>query len=159
MRDVRCIILHCSATRWNQDIGVKEIDQWHKARGFAKIGYNKVIRLSGKIEDGRDYNEVGAHCQGFNKYSIGICYVGGIDSEGKCVDTRNEKQKYSLHYLVDCIRSSYGNIPVIAHNWFNANKACPCIRQSELNKEFNTKVDWSKVDKEVKSAEFKEHRI
>lgn len=80
------IIIHCSATREGQDIGVKEIDSTHKQRGFNKIGYHYVIRLDGSVEKGREETAIGAHCntkgfsrQSYNRHSIGICYVGGLD--------------------------------------------------------------------------------
>ena len=36
--DTKFIVVHCSATRPSQDIGAKEIDRWHRERGFMKIG-------------------------------------------------------------------------------------------------------------------------
>ena len=42
------IVIHCSATRPSQDIGVKEIDRWHRERGFIKVGYGTVIRWNEK---------------------------------------------------------------------------------------------------------------
>lgn len=73
------IIIHCSATRAEQDITAADIESWHRARGFWTIGYHYVIRLDGTIEPGRDVTLDGAHCMGWNKRAIGICYVGGLD--------------------------------------------------------------------------------
>lgn len=39
------IIIHCSATRAEQDITAADIESWHRARGFWTIGYHYVIRL------------------------------------------------------------------------------------------------------------------
>jgi hypothetical protein len=36
------------------DIGVAEIDKWHRGRGFYMIGYHDVIRRDGSVEQGRD---------------------------------------------------------------------------------------------------------
>lgn len=78
------VILHCAATpdsnkmdRW----GAKEIDEWHKSRGFKSpsgihIGYHLVVRRTGVIEDGRPLHEKGAHCEDFNSVSFGVCYIG-----------------------------------------------------------------------------------
>ena len=38
-----------------------------------------MIGRSGEIESGRALDKVGAHVKGDNKFSIGICYVGGVD--------------------------------------------------------------------------------
>ena len=85
------IIIHCSATRAEQDITAADIESWHRARGFWTIGYHYVIRLDGTIEPGRDVTLDGAHCMGWNKRAIGICYVGGLDKDG--VISPNEYMK------------------------------------------------------------------
>ena len=48
------VVVHCSATRDDMDIGVAEIDKWHRGRGFYMIGYHDVIRRDGSVEQGRD---------------------------------------------------------------------------------------------------------
>ena len=54
------------------------IDRWHKAQGFAKIGYHYVVCLTGTIAPGRPVLKVGAHCMEKRKNytNIGICHVG-----------------------------------------------------------------------------------
>lgn len=80
--NIRYILIHCAATPPTMDIGAKEIDLWHRQRGFAMIGYHKVIRRDGRVEDGRPLTMPGAHAQGFNLLSWGICLVGGVDVAG-----------------------------------------------------------------------------
>lgn len=114
MRDT--IIIHCSATRAGQDFTAADIDRWHRARGFRSIGYHFVIRLDGTIEPGRDVSLDGAHCTGWNRRSIGICYVGGLDKEGRPADTRTEAQREALIRLVEDLRLVYPDIrQVIGH--------------------------------------------
>lgn len=62
MRKIDTIIIHCSATKAWQDFTAKDIDSWHRKRGFDGIGYHYVIRLNGKIEKGRNVEYPGAHC-------------------------------------------------------------------------------------------------
>ena len=76
------VVIHCAQTKPSMDIGFKEIDQWHKRRGWAGCGYNFIIRQNGIIETGRALEQVGAHVKGFNHNSLGICLVGGIDEDG-----------------------------------------------------------------------------
>jgi hypothetical protein len=66
------------------------IDQWHQQRGFHRdtywrgrqnpnlvaIGYHFVIARNGVAFTGRHLDEVGAHVDGWNTPSIGICLVG-----------------------------------------------------------------------------------
>ena len=110
------IIIHCSATRAGQDITAADIDCWHRARGFWSIGYHYVIRLDGTIEPGRDVTLDGAHCMGWNQRSIGICYVGGLDKEGRPADTRTDAQRTALIRLVKSLQLAFPNVKqVIGH--------------------------------------------
>ena len=129
MQSIEAIIMHCSATREGRPFTAKDIDSWHRARGFSKIGYHYVVDLDGTIEKGREEHEDGAHCtqERMNHRSIGICYIGGLDENGMPKDTRTEAQKASLRRLVENIRQRYGwNVEVFGHRDFAA-KACPCF--------------------------------
>ena len=76
---IHTIVIHYSATFPSQDIGVKEIRQWHQDRGWRDVGYHWVIRRNGTLEEGRPENQNGAHVRGHNSGTIGICWVGGLD--------------------------------------------------------------------------------
>lgn len=116
MKKIEAIIIHCSATREGQDIRASDIDKWHRERGFAMIGYNYVIDLDGKVEEGRPLTMTGAHCKGWNDRSIGICYIGGLDGNGNPKDTRTLLQKMSLHNLVFKLMDEYPSITqVLGH--------------------------------------------
>ena len=136
MRTINKIILHCSATEAGKPFTAADIRKWHKTRGFADIGYHFIVDLDGTIEPGRPVEQVGAHCTGHNMDSIGICYVGGL-VDGKPKDTRTEAQKEALQSLVKQLREQYGSMKVYGHNFF-ANKACPCISQKQIDKEYNS---------------------
>ena len=87
MRTISLIVIHCSAVRPDQTSSAAQIDSWHRQRGWELgIGYHYVIRRNGEIEPGRPEWMVGAHChvkgQNHNKYSIGVCYEGGLDANG-----------------------------------------------------------------------------
>lgn len=126
MRKVNKIIIHCSATKEGQNFTVSDIDTWHKQRGFAKIGYHHVIYLDGTVHKGRDESEIGAHTIGQNANSIGICYIGGLDNDGKPKDTRTTLQKSALVKLVSELKIKYPDATIHGHNEFAA-KACPCF--------------------------------
>lgn len=73
------IVVHCSATPPNVDIGAKEIREWHqKQNGWLDIGYHFVIRRNGQIERGRPIDVQGAGARGFNDCAVHICMVGGV---------------------------------------------------------------------------------
>lgn len=140
MREIREIILHCSATREGKAFTVNDINRWHKERGWRGCGYHYVIDLDGVVEEGRDISEEGAHCQGRNAHSIGICYIGGCDLVGQAKDTRTEAQKASLVKLVLRLMDKY-NLKaenVRCHNEFAA-KACPSFSIKDFRKELEGK--------------------
>ncbi len=126
-RHTNWIVLHCSATRPTQDIGVVEIRQWHKARGWKDVGYNYVIRRDGTVEPGRAENAIGSHVQGHNADSIGVCMVGGIDDKTwKPADNFTPAQWRSLRTLVERLVKKYPSAKVLGHRDFpGVQKACP----------------------------------
>ena len=126
-RTINEIIIHCTATPEGREVKMSEIRQWHKARGFSDVGYHYVIHLDGMIEPGRDVDLVGAHCTGHNTHSIGVCYVGGMDSANKKTkDTRTLKQKDALKKHIGFLKELYPRATVHGHNEY-ANKSCPCF--------------------------------
>lgn len=137
MRKINKIILHCSATPENRDVSLETIRKWHLARGFNDIGYHYVIDLKGGVHIGRPIEKRGAHTANFNKDSIGICYVGGMDKEmKKAKDTRTPQQKDALIKLMHELIYKYNkDMTIHGHNEF-ANKACPS---------FNVKVEYANL--------------
>jgi len=127
MRQINKIIVHCTATPEGRDVSVDEIRRWHvDERGWSDIGYHWIITLSGSIEKGRPESKSGAHAKGFNKNSIGVVYVGGVDSEMKPKDTRTKGQKETLRCLLEDLKERYPNAEIIGHRDLpNTNKSCP----------------------------------
>lgn len=147
MKTIDSIIIHCSATKAGQDLHAKDIDRMHRARGFNQIGYNFVIDLNGTVENGRPLSIDGAHCNtkgfsgdSYNKHSIGICYIGGLDANGKPFDTRTDAQKVALRNLVAKLCKEYLIVELLGHRDTSKDldgsgevepkefiKSCPCF--------------------------------
>ena len=128
MRLINLIVIHCSATEKSKEYTVEEITKWHQARGFHTIGYHFLIHSDGSIdgeaEGCRSIMEIGAHAKGFNRHSIGICYIGGL-LYGEPADTRTPAQIESMRCLVKALQSIFPS-NVIGHNEVS-NKSCPCF--------------------------------
>lgn len=130
-RNIKEIIVHCSATPEGKDYTVSQIKQWHLARGFSDIGYHYVIYRDGTVHKGRDESISGAHCTGHNTISIGVCYIGGVGKDGKTPkDTRTDAQKKALITLLKKLKVSYPKASIHSHRDF-ANKACPSFDATE----------------------------
>lgn len=163
MRSISELIIHCSATPEGKDFTVRQIRQWHLARGFRDIGYHYVIYRDGSIHKGRPLEQAGAHCAGHNRHSIGICYIGGLAINGKTPqDTRTEAQKAALVTLLKELHAKFPHATLHGHREFVckrkqsdasisctecsreyagckfANKACPCFDVGEYAHIFKT---------------------
>ena len=108
-REVRLLVIHCSATRYDRDFPVEALRSAHKDRGFADIGYHYYITRDGELHRCRPENQIGAHASGWNDHSLGICYEGGLDERGLPADTRSAR--ILGHYQLST----------------NIRKACPCF--------------------------------
>jgi N-acetylmuramoyl-L-alanine amidase len=124
--DITRIIVHCSDSPNDRDIGVKEIREWHRSRGFRDIGYHFVIRRNGEVEPGRLIKTVGAHCVGFNSDSIGVCLVGK--------DSFTPAQFNALRALVATLRKDYPIQEIKGHREYLS-----AIKQGKTCPNFNVK--------------------
>ena len=107
MRKINYIVVHCSATREGCTLTSEVLEAEHRRRGFRTTGYHYYIRRDGTVLGTRSLELPGAHCRGHNKYSIGICYEGGLDARGNPKDTRTPEQRSALHcWCTSCYNSS-----------------------------------------------------
>lgn len=124
-RHIDEIIVHCSATKAGTDFTAADIDRWHRRRGWNGIGYHYVVRLNGTVEQGRPLEKPGAHCAGHNMRSVGVCYIGGVMSDGVTpADTRTPAQRTSMLKLLKRLRRQFPDARIRSHRDFAA-KACP----------------------------------
>lgn len=132
IRAVDFLIVHCADTYDSMDIGVIDIDRWHKERGWAGVGYHFVIRRNGVVEKGRPETIPGAHARGVNHLSLGICMVGGKADKGHSEDNFTPQQWNSLRVLVQELIDRYPSITdengaprVVGHRDVDDRKQCP----------------------------------
>jgi N-acetylmuramoyl-L-alanine amidase len=146
-RVIDTIVIHCSATREDQDYTFEDCLRDHKARGFRKLGYHFFIRKDGTVHVGRSLNEIGAHAgKEHNASSIGICYEGGVKANGNVrnpkdhKDTRTAIQRTAMLNCILEVMNAFsikrivghrdlspdldGDGVVEPHEWI---KSCPCF--------------------------------
>ena len=138
MRRIDLIIIHASATKVTQDFPLESLIACHKARGFKTVGYHYYITKDGQVHQCRPEEMIGAHARRYNAHSIGICYEGGLDANGKADDTRTPAQKHSLIALLRSLKVDYPDAQILGHRdlpWVK--KKCPCFdaraEYSQLN--------------------------
>ena len=140
MRQINLLIIHSSATKENQSFTLQALETSHRKRGFNGIGYHYYIRKSGEVVNTRPLSRIGAHAKGYNRYSIGICYEGGLDKDGKPKDTRTPQQRAALRKLVNELLVRFSGCKVCGHRDLSPDlnhngriephewtKQCPCF--------------------------------
>lgn len=118
MRQINLIVIHCSDTEAGKEYSVEDITLWHKQRGFRTIGYHFLIHLDGEIDGAkqgcRSIPEIGAHAKGYNRRSVGVCYIGGL-LYGESADTRTPAQINALRCLIKSLESIYPEAEIVGH--------------------------------------------
>lgn len=141
VKNIIFIAVHCSATPPSMpNIGAVEIDKMHRQRSFACIGYHYVIKRDGTIERGRPINTQGAHIEGYNSVSLGICLIGGVDEKGRPTNNFTPEQFAALKELILTLQQTRPFALVLGHRDFSPDKnhdgkidskdwlkACPCF--------------------------------
>lgn len=133
MRTIRKIIIHCSDSEFGDVVTIRK---WHTLppRNWKDIGYHYVI-LNGLRQHGGEYNpdedgllevgrevaRVGAHAEGDNHDSIGICLIGKTEF--------TEKQWGTAVKEVVSLRKIYGMPEILGHcetkSGLKQKKTCP----------------------------------
>jgi N-acetyl-anhydromuramyl-L-alanine amidase AmpD len=132
MRPINEIIIHCAATKPSMDIGADWIRRIHiQENKWRDIGYHYVIRRNGAVEEGRPIEQVGAHCNGHNTGTIGICLVGGITETGRPENNFTPAQFESVQLLINTLKSEFPGITKLSGHNDYANRACPCFNVHE----------------------------
>jgi hypothetical protein len=155
-RQIKSIIIHCSATPDGKWVMAGEIDLWHKDRGFkradefrqrqnptlAAIGYHFVILVNGTVATGRHLDEAGAHAPGFDSKSIGICLIGtGKFTAAQWLSLRQNVLGLQEHVML--IQADKAPVRVLGHrDLTGAGTPCPGFSVS----------DWVKNDMRPLSA-------
>lgn len=117
MRQINKIIIHHSDSDNPNHDHIDVINMWHTDRGFRCVGYHYFIQSNGTIQHGRSIHEMGAHCHGHNRDSIGICLHGK--------DNFTDMQFESLRLLVEHLKfMSERELTVHGHCEFSE-KTCP----------------------------------
>ncbi len=121
------IVVHCSASPASAThVDVKEIDRWHRKKGWLMVGYHFVITRDGMLQKGRQLDQAGAHVAGYNHESVGVCLVGGTKEDWKTPeDNFTPRQMEVLHALLRELRGAYPQARIVGHWELDPKKACP----------------------------------
>lgn len=143
-RIIKLGIVHHSAGR--EDVTVAEVTREHVARGFRTIGYHYLVHRIGKggpwtVSVGRPESEVGAHDEGENADSIGVCIAGDytrgpVDPAGWSVLLALLANISRRHGLTNDLWTGHGE-----HEPAGTPTACPGFAPSELRWQLGVLLD------------------
>ena len=142
---IKYLILHTSDSEWGT---VKDIDLWHKQRGWDMVGYHYVVTnqfptynslknhksiddYDGVVWRARPIDEVGSHCLNWNDKSLGICLIGKhgiyttkqIDSVMQLLIRLNTRYLVSIANIIGHYETDTGK---------NQGKTCPDIQMDAM---------------------------
>lgn len=119
MREIKQLVVHCSGSPDDRDIGAEEIHRWHIENEWDGIAYHEVIRRDGRLEAGRPDYWVGAHAYGHNSNSLGVCLIGG--------ENYSDEQISTLVNLLVKWRMQHADAYIVGHYELDSGKTCPNI--------------------------------
>jgi N-acetylmuramoyl-L-alanine amidase len=119
LKEIKRIILHCTATPDQRDVDISDVARWHKQDNkWDDIGYHFLIKRNGVVQEGRSIKYQGAHTFRENHDSIGIAWVGTKEP--------SRYQMSSLLNMYSFCKAKWGIGPLQwrGHNEFSK-KECP----------------------------------
>ncbi len=120
MRDIKYIVIHCTASQPKTKMQVI-LDGWRK-KGWQSNGYHKLIAEDGVCVRLMDDELIGNGVKGHNSNSIHISYIGGVDKNGKPLDTRTEAQKEMIKFEIEEYLKKYPKAQVLGHRDLSPDK-------------------------------------
>ena len=112
------IVLHHRAG----DGDVQSIHDYHMyGNDWIGIGYHFYVRKDGSIYRGRPIDTIGAHTEGKNSVSVGVCFEGDHHNTDKVMPSAQLKAGQEL---IAYLKGIYPNAEVKGHRDFNAT-GCP----------------------------------
>jgi N-acetylmuramoyl-L-alanine amidase len=139
MREINYIVLHCTATK--QTATVESIMRnWREIQHWKNPGYHYIIEANGNIRNLQAEAKIANGVANHNANSIHVCYIGGIDKDGKASDTRTPEQLAAMKDIIIQLHQNYPRAAIKGHRDFSPDtnhngkvdnwewiKVCPCF--------------------------------
>ena len=143
MRDILYLTLHCTATP--QSATVASIQRyWREVLKWKAPGYHQCITPDGSVALLAKDELICNGVAGFNRNSLHVSYIGGVDEDGKPLDNRTGAQKTALLSVLQAWVQKYPDAKIMGHRDFSRDlnrdgiiqpsewaKACPSFDVKE----------------------------
>ena len=115
---IQYLVVHCADTPDEDQLPALDIHKMHLGFGWDGVGYHRVIRRDGTIEQGRPDFWIGAHVYGHNHESLGVCLIGRSQF--------TDAQMQALEDLMRDWKAQHPKAEIRGHCDFeNTEKTCP----------------------------------
>lgn len=124
-RDVRYIVVHCTATPPHTQISSIQ-NYWQTKLGWKNPGYHYIIKRNGEVVMLQPESRVANGAKGYNEHAVHVSYIGGVDAANKPADNRTDEQKQTLFNMLVSLSERYPSAVVLGHRDLpGVIKACP----------------------------------
>jgi len=127
-RRITHLFVHCTATQPTATVTSIQ-NYWRNSLGWRNPGYHVILPQEG-FTVLMDFNGICNGVAGFNTHGVHISYIGGINPQGRALDTRVEMQTRLIEVFIEEMVKRFPSIKILGHNEA-ANKACPSFRVKE----------------------------
>jgi N-acetylmuramoyl-L-alanine amidase len=118
MREIKHIVIHCTATP--QSATVASIQRyWREVLKWKAPGYHKIIDIYGGITILAPDAVICNGVAGFNRNSLHVSYIGGVDSKAKPIDNRTNAQRIALLNVLKEWQYEYPTAKIMGHRDFS----------------------------------------
>ena len=140
-RDIKYIVVHCTATP--PDTKIESIQRyWKEQLGWKNPGYHYIIKRNGEIVKINDEENISNGVKGYNKNSIHISYIGGVDKNNNPIDNRTDAQKHVMFNKLVALSEKYPGATILGHRDFpGVTKLCPSFDVKEWLKNYTPDLD------------------
>ncbi|MBP3639321.1 MAG: N-acetylmuramoyl-L-alanine amidase [Muribaculaceae bacterium] len=136
MRDIKQIVIHCSAGSQRQHAA--DIVRYHTSPaargglGWSAPGYHYIVEADGTVVHTWPEDRPSNGVRGHNATSVNVCYTGGVDLSRPrpypAVDNRTPAQRAAIRRLLSELHGRYPAARIMGHRDFpGVHKACPCF--------------------------------
>ncbi len=142
MRNVKYIVVHCTATQ--PEATIESIRRyWREVKGWKDVpGYHYIIKPDGEIIKLLDESKNSYGVYAHNSECISISYIGGIDRTGKPKDTRTKLQERAMFNKIVELLERYPKAKAVGHRDFpGVKKACPSFDVKNWLANYHPNID------------------
>lgn len=124
-RNIHYIVVHCTATP--PDTTIESIkNYWKENLKWKNPGYHYIIKRNGEIVTLLLEDQVANGVKGYNKNSIHLSFIGGVDKNNQPVDNRTDAQIHAMFNKLIALSEKYPNAMILGHRDFpGVTKMCP----------------------------------